>query len=59
MRRPAAIHAATCRCDRCRPLAERLAETSIRVRALITAAAIAAAIIIAIFGPLVAAAIKN
>lgn len=59
MRRPDVIHAATCRCDRCRSLAERFAEASLRTRALFAAGAIVAGILLAIFGPLIAATITN
>lgn len=59
MRRPVSIHTATCRCDRCRPLAERFAEASIRTRALFAAGAIVAGLFLAILGPLIAATITN
>ncbi|UXC90102.1 hypothetical protein EGM87_13730 [Sphingobium sp. RSMS] len=59
MRRRDIIHAATCRCDSCRSLAERFAEASLRTRALFAAGAIVVGIILSIFGPLIAAAISN
>lgn len=59
MRRPDVIHAATRRCDDCRPLAERFAEATLRTRALFAAGAIVTGIILAIVGPLIAANISN
>lgn len=59
MRRPGVIHAATCRCDRCRSLAERFAEATLRTRALFAAGAIVAGILLAIFGLLITATITN
>jgi hypothetical protein len=59
MPRPGTIHAATCRCDRCRTVAERFAEATMRTRALFAAGAIVAGLALAIFGPLIAAAIFN
>lgn len=59
MQRPGIIHAATCRCDRCRTVAERFAEATMRTRALITAGAIVAGLALAIFGPLITAIITN
>jgi hypothetical protein len=59
MPRPSTIHAATCRCDRCRSVAERFAEAAIRTRALITFGAILAGILLTILCPLIAAIITN
>jgi len=59
MRRPIPIHAMTCSCGRCRPLAERLAEAPTRARAVIVAGAIGAGILLAHFGPLIVATITN
>ena len=47
MRRPIPIHAMTCSCGRCRPLAERLAEAPTRARAVIAAGAIGAGVLLA------------
>ena len=59
MRRTDAIHAATCRCDRCRTVAERFAEATMRTRALFAAGATVAGLALAILGPLIAAIIPN
>jgi len=59
MRRPIPIHAMTCSCGRCRPLAERLAEAPTRARVVIAAGAIGAGILLAHLGPLIAATITN
>ena len=56
---PGTIHAATCRCDRCRTVAERFAEASMRTRALFAAGAVVAGIILGIIGPMIAATITN
>ena len=59
MPRPGTIHAATCRCDRCRTVAERFAEATMRTRALFAASAIVAGLALAILGPVIAAIITN
>ena len=59
MPRPGTIHAATCRCDRCRTVAERFAEATMRTRALFAAGAIVAGLTLSILGPLIAAIITN
>ncbi len=59
MPRPDVIHPATCRCDRCRTVAERFAEATMRTRALFAAGAIVAGLALAILGPLIAAIIPN
>lgn len=59
MPRPGSIHAATCRCDRCRTVAERFAEATMRTRALFAAGAIAAGLALAILGQPIAAIITN
>lgn len=59
MSRPGSIHAATCRCDRCRTVAERFAEATMRTRALFAASAIVAGLALAILGPVIAAIITN
>ena len=59
MRRPVPIHAMTCNCGRCRPLSEHIAEAPTRARALMAAGAIGAGLLLAHFGPLIAAIITN
>lgn len=59
MRRTNTIHAATCRCIRCRSAAERFAEATMRTRALITFGAMLAGILLTILSPLIAAIITN
>ena len=59
MPRSSTIHAATCRCDRCRTVAERFAEATMRTRALFAAGATVAGLALAILGPLIAAIIPN
>ena len=59
MPRPGSIHSAACRCDRCRTVAERFAEATMRTRALFAAGAIVVGLALAILGPLLAAIITK